>query len=284
MSSTSSPASAASRSDLNERECAPSRSAKSSPTAAPSSKSTGPKSPATRTCEPSPNNDWMQTEFRLTSSPADSRARISAQPALALELTERARAFGQSTPELLAKFDPDTSSWRTSQLCLDGALSEFSEAWPRSGLMLSGTAYQLPPLALRTDGTEFGLWPTPQGQYDGRSQEAWEAAKAKKKEKHQAGHYGKGTGAPGMMDLQRAVRMWPTPNARDYKGSPGQGSRDAGGHQSSLPASVKASEGSGSLNPTWVEWLMGFPLGWTALEPSETPSSRKSSRSSGGRS
>jgi DNA (cytosine-5)-methyltransferase 1 len=27
----------------------------------------------------------------------------------------------------------------------------------------------------------------------------------------------------------------------------------------------------GQLNPTWVEWLMGFPLGWTDLEPSETP-------------
>ncbi len=36
--------------------------------------------------------------------------------------------------------------------------------------------------------------------------------------------------------------------------------------------------------PTWVEWLMGFPLGWTALEPSETPSSRKSRKSSGARS
>ena len=41
---------------------------------------------------------------------------------------------------------------------------------------------------------------------------------------------------------------------------------------------------SGSLNPTWVEWLMGFPLMWTALDPSVTPSSRKSSRKSGGQS
>jgi hypothetical protein len=32
----------------------------------------------------------------------------------------------------------------------------------------------------------------------------------------------------------------------------------------------------GQLNPTWVEWLMGFPLGWTDCEPSETPSSPKS--------
>jgi hypothetical protein len=34
----------------------------------------------------------------------------------------------------------------------------------------------------------------------------------------------------------------------------------------------------GALNPTWVEWLMGFPLGWTDLGPSETRSSRRSSK------
>jgi hypothetical protein len=34
----------------------------------------------------------------------------------------------------------------------------------------------------------------------------------------------------------------------------------------------------GQLNPTWVEWLMGFPPGWTDLGPSATPSSRKSSK------
>jgi hypothetical protein len=43
-----------------------------------------------------------------------------------------------------------------------------------------------------------------------------------------------------------------------------------------------ATQVGGKLNPTWVEWLMGFPLGWTDLEPSATPSSRKSSSSSGG--
>jgi hypothetical protein len=30
------------------------------------------------------------------------------------------------------------------------------------------------------------------------------------------------------------------------------------------------------LNPCWVEELMGFPIGWTDVEPSETPSSPKS--------
>jgi hypothetical protein len=35
--------------------------------------------------------------------------------------------------------------------------------------------------------------------------------------------------------------------------------------------SMCVSETIGSLNPTWVEWLMGYPSGWTDLEDSETP-------------
>jgi hypothetical protein len=33
-----------------------------------------------------------------------------------------------------------------------------------------------------------------------------------------------------------------------------------------LGRAVTPSKASGSLNPTWVEWLQGFPLGWTILE------------------
>lgn len=40
----------------------------------------------------------------------------------------------------------------------------------------------------------------------------------------------------------------------------------------------------GRLTPTWCEWLMGFPIEWTELGDSATPSSRKSSRSSAKRS
>ena len=66
---------------------------------------------------------------------------------------------------------------------------------------------------------------------------------------------------------------WPTPNARDYKGPPGRGSQARGGRQSSLPAKVRDRSGPGPLNPTFLEWLMGFPIGWTESKPSETPSS-----------
>ena len=34
--------------------------------------------------------------------------------------------------------------------------------------------------------------------------------------------------------------------------------------------------GGGTLNPTWVEWLMGYPNGWTDLNHSEIVSSPKS--------
>ncbi len=32
----------------------------------------------------------------------------------------------------------------------------------------------------------------------------------------------------------------------------------------------KAMRGGGKLNPEWVEWLMGWPIGWTALDAQAT--------------
>jgi hypothetical protein len=66
--------------------------------------------------------------------------------------------------------------------------------------------------------------------------------------------------------------LWPTPNARDWKGAPGKGTRERGGRQSSLPAALMDSEASGHLSPTFPEWLMGFPIGWSESPRSATPS------------
>jgi len=69
------------------------------------------------------------------------------------------------------------------------------------------------------------------------------------------------------LTLAGVARMFPTPTANDAKNAtlpPGAGKRD------SLPGELIRSGASGSLNPLWVEWLMGFPPGWTDCDVSET--------------
>jgi len=63
---------------------------------------------------------------------------------------------------------------------------------------------------------------------------------------------------------------WPTPQASDNRdrgnmSNPSVQRRLAIGKQISLSQSVHPT--SGQLNPTWVEWLMGWPLEWTDLKP-----------------
>jgi hypothetical protein len=87
-------------------------------------------------------------------------------------------------------------------------------------------------------------------------------------------HTGAGEHGEGGPNLQTAVKMWPTPSASDNRdrgnrSTPAIKRRIEKGKQVMLSMSV--SDTSGALNPTWVEWLMGFPLGWTDLKPSETP-------------
>jgi len=55
----------------------------------------------------------------------------------------------------------------------------------------------------------------------------------------------------------------PTPSANDWKGSAKAGQRRG---QLTDPE-MGIIEASGQLNPNWVEWLMGWPIGWTSLEP-----------------
>jgi hypothetical protein len=62
--------------------------------------------------------------------------------------------------------------------------------------------------------------------------------------------------------------MIPTPTARDWKNSIGS---DVGRHTETLAHwAYKLSGIRGPLNPAFVEEIMGFPIGWTDCEPSET--------------
>ena len=67
--------------------------------------------------------------------------------------------------------------------------------------------------------------------------------------------------------LNDFVAACPTPSANDWKGSSKGGQRRG---QLTDP-DMGVIPAGGTLNPTWVEWLMGFPPGWTDLNASETP-------------
>jgi len=60
---------------------------------------------------------------------------------------------------------------------------------------------------------------------------------------------------------------WGTPKAQDSR----HALRDRG--KGNLGEQVSGLHNGGKLNPTWVEWLMGWPLGWTDLKPLETDKS-----------
>jgi hypothetical protein len=62
--------------------------------------------------------------------------------------------------------------------------------------------------------------------------------------------------------LQEEAKKFPTPTQSDGMGGPGTAGRDGG---ENLRTTV-----GGSLNPLWVGWLMGFPIGFSDSAPLAT--------------
>lgn len=190
-----------------------------------------------------------------------------------------------------AWYDPDTSCWRTFQVSLlTNMCDEFTETWPKAGIIRNGVAYRRLKWERIISAIDGGLLlPTPQSSKpDGRKPKAdWIWNKT---------HWITGDGKKVQTDLQKFVKMWPTPKAqnanapgihgqggldlqtkvaivesafptpqsRDWKGKSQRGNH--GNTKDCLPNAV-----GGNLNPTWVDWLMGVPHGWTDLNHSVTP-------------
>ena len=194
---------------------------------------------------------------------------------------------GNTWQELLGKYDQNTALWKTAQCSLLEDLELSLETWPKWGSMRNGECFRQPMLAQTILENEFGLlekvpnnldffhtpcttgidggsnsrkalkkriemWPTPLS--------SEHKANLNIRENHQNG-------------LTAAViqkeKSFPTPAARDYKGAVKMGKRiTASGKIQNYGAQLPNVVG-GNLNPTWVEWLMGWLPGWTDLKPLE---------------
>jgi hypothetical protein len=288
-------------------------------------------------------------EALLTLYLADFRAKTLAAQEKGLELMGSAQGCGEKWRGSSARYDPDSRSWKTHQYSLLGGLTEFSETWPRWGLMRNGELFPQQTLVPPTGETESGLlptllaslatnggpnqrdssgrpglqmaammWPTPTtqdnvqvagiGKAKGNSKRGttlggavriWptpcanETGENPEKLIKRMKKYGR-TGSDVHMKLSTYIQMWPTPTcmvgamyleanalernsmslasavhhwttpmARDYKGH--TNNPETRGYGGTLPDQVLERSGGGQLNPTWVEWLMGWPLGWTDL-------------------
>lgn len=232
------------------------------------------------TCEQLPLIDCEPTaSVESTPSAAGSRARTSASRARVPAWTVSDPACGESMRAYLASFDPDTRSWKTSGLCGLEDLPTFSETLPRSGSMLSGTLYLLPPLVRLTSVIVSGsspLLPTPTAQDSESAGGAGCIARGKR------GH-----------SLTSAARLipTPTPTATEYGSNQGGAKRNSGPVRHSLQGMAQRGLlptpcaedhrncadysdgsrghspqlrhlGSGRLNPRFIAWMMGFPETW----------------------
>ena len=203
------------------------------------------------TCEPSTATLGADT---LTLCLEDSPARTFPYLGGGLDLAGSDPASGVKWRESSVKFDHDSRSWRTAQPLLLGDSEPFLETWPAWGWMRNGESSGRTMPALPTAETESGFWPTPLAS-DGPN----------------GGPNSRGS--KGDLRLSAAVHHFPTPKARDYRTGDRPESRRArfrrSGEWHSPDLNDVAAPG-GQLNPPWVEWLMGWPIGWTGLEPLET--------------
>jgi hypothetical protein len=242
-------------------------SANESRSAKPSSKRTGPTRQSTTMSEPSTQMDLEE----LTSSAADSHANRGVSPGSS-EAQKMTETSGQKWLGLLKSYNLDGS---LAKMCVDLLTSQWASSaafltWRASGIKPSHLLFQLAPSMPRTDETGSGLWPTPNAREKGGGEyQDPEKIKARMEKGHQS-------------NLGDMVKLWPTVSASDWEGArtPEQLKRVGRTASNSLGDAVRATAPSGSLNPQWVEWLMGYEIGHTDLGHWEMPLSRKSSKKS----
>ncbi len=70
----------------------------------------------------------------------------------------------------------------------------------------------------------------------------------------------------GGWNLNDWAAMWPTPRSQNGEPRNHKVWKRPDGEPQNLENAIAAADPSaigGQLNPEWVEWLMGYPAGWT---------------------
>ncbi len=226
-------------------------------------------------------------------SAEDSRAKMLAQQvkelvSLIVKGTLPAPVFGESMPGLFASLNQDglwLKTWQGyCQSLLPGFVEEdselYSETWTKWGIVLDGHAMELPMLERRTNESECLLWHTPdcsdrrspkskqqglsnQAKAYWRTPQSHNGAQGPKSKMFYEKCLKTGQSAITLVDQ---VKNWPTPAARDSKGSNSAKHLSTGHHINQLANKVKLNKTEGQLNADWVELLMGLPIGWTDID------------------
>jgi hypothetical protein len=202
--------------------------------------------PTMETCDTSIFPIFEDTsQFSQQASPVSQSPLPGSEKALAMTVgsgRQCSMLLGLSSPVgVFSKILLESSLWTKSQ--------EFIYVWNRSDTKLPRhSLFRLMPLGQSTDESESLLWRTPTGT------EANGGA-ANGEHRLEQGH------ALRLRDQAKTPKLWPTPTQRDWKNT------SHGNQGNARPLSeVAGLTGSGSLNPRFVEELMGFPIDYTAYE------------------
>ena len=200
-----------------------------------------------------------------TSCAADFRAKTSVAPATELELPERNHRSGSRCCGSFARFDRVTFSWKTPTDLFGEDSTLCSAGWPRAGTMRNGACFPQAALAPRIFVTGAGFsvgTPTTRNKKfskrfgDGRTPGVSEFVTMFPTPTVNGNNNRKGLSKSSGDGLATFVkRSWTTPSASDA----GRG----GTITENMTGRSLRQEVGGTLNPDWVEWLMGWPVGWT---------------------
>jgi hypothetical protein len=191
---------------------------------------------------------------------------------------------GLGCEQPLASYDHATQSWKMLEDISLWGEHKLLENLPKSGMTRNGVLYQQPVWVRLIDEIASSLWPTPTAHPDnsnlkgkfknptlGDAVRMWPTpvSSSSMAEDISTVQERLKNGKPYKSRLIEAVAMWPTPRAAQAESRNHTVYARESGKPQNLENRIAQREPSaigGKLNPTWVEWLMGFPIGWTDLE------------------